>query len=428
MNADLAPTAARRIVEALIANGIERVFCVPGESYLALLDALADVEDRIQVVACRHEGAAAHMAEAYGKLTGRPGICMVTRGAGRQPRGHRRAHRRAGLHPDDPADRPGGARRPGTRGVPGGRLRPDVRQDRQVGLPDRRSRAHRRDHAPRLRHGDPGAARAGGHRPARRHPRTARRPVPPSGPSGVDGPGPRCPGEHRRPAGAGRAAHRHPRRLGLERAGARHAGPLAVGEPSAHGAVVPAQGPAGQHPRLLRRRPGPGPQSQAGRTDQVGRPDPAVGARLGENPTQGLQPVHAGGDGLQADPHPSGPGGAGPGLAGGHRRGGRRLSRRPGAGDPGPQPQHGLAALAGRRARGLRGLLRADQGQRPGEPVPDRCAHGRDAPGGRHRLQRRGQLRRLAAPLLCPPRLPHPTRADLRAPWAMGFPPPSRPS
>ena len=82
MSVDLNPTAARRIVEALIANGIDRVFCVPGESYLALLDALADVEDRIQVVACRHEGAAAHMAEAYGKLTGRPGICMVTRGPG----------------------------------------------------------------------------------------------------------------------------------------------------------------------------------------------------------------------------------------------------------------------------------------------------------------------------------------------------------
>ena len=75
-------TAARRLVETLIANGVDKVFCVPGESYLAVLDALADVTDRIQVIACRHEAGAANMAEAYGKLTGRPGVCMVTRGPG----------------------------------------------------------------------------------------------------------------------------------------------------------------------------------------------------------------------------------------------------------------------------------------------------------------------------------------------------------
>ena len=75
-------TAAEQIVRALLANGTTHVFCVPGESYLAVLDALADVQDRITVVACRHEAAAANMAEAYGKLTGRPGVCMVTRGPG----------------------------------------------------------------------------------------------------------------------------------------------------------------------------------------------------------------------------------------------------------------------------------------------------------------------------------------------------------
>lgn len=75
-------TAARRLVETLVMNGVDRVFCVPGESYLAVLDALADVRDRIQVIACRHEAGAANMAEAYGKLTGRPGVCMVTRGPG----------------------------------------------------------------------------------------------------------------------------------------------------------------------------------------------------------------------------------------------------------------------------------------------------------------------------------------------------------
>lgn len=75
-------TAARRLVETLVANGIDKVFCVPGESYLAVLDALADVRDRIEVITCRHEAGAANMAEAYGKLTGKPGVCMVTRGPG----------------------------------------------------------------------------------------------------------------------------------------------------------------------------------------------------------------------------------------------------------------------------------------------------------------------------------------------------------
>jgi len=79
---DMHPTTARRLVETLVLNGVDRVFCVPGESYLAVLDALADVTDQIQVITCRHEAGAANMAEAYGKLTGRPGVCMVTRGPG----------------------------------------------------------------------------------------------------------------------------------------------------------------------------------------------------------------------------------------------------------------------------------------------------------------------------------------------------------
>ena len=68
------------LVEALEAQGAERVFCVPGESYLAVLDALYDAT--IPVTLCRQEGGAAMMAEAYGKMTGKPGICMVTRGPG----------------------------------------------------------------------------------------------------------------------------------------------------------------------------------------------------------------------------------------------------------------------------------------------------------------------------------------------------------
>ncbi|MEO8927100.1 MAG: thiamine pyrophosphate-dependent enzyme [Caulobacteraceae bacterium] len=75
-------TAARALVRVLLAQGVTHVFCVPGESYLAVLDALADVRSRIAVITCRHEAGAANMAVAHGKLTGRPGICMVTRGPG----------------------------------------------------------------------------------------------------------------------------------------------------------------------------------------------------------------------------------------------------------------------------------------------------------------------------------------------------------
>ena len=74
-------TGGEILVECLRVNGIDRVFCVPGESYLAALDAFHDVPE-IQLVVCRHEGAAAMMAEAHAQLTGRPGICFVTRGPG----------------------------------------------------------------------------------------------------------------------------------------------------------------------------------------------------------------------------------------------------------------------------------------------------------------------------------------------------------
>ena len=73
-------TAAQVLVEQLIAQCVTHVFCVPGESYLAVLDALYD--SGIAVTACRNEGGAAMMAEAHGKATGRPGICFVTRGPG----------------------------------------------------------------------------------------------------------------------------------------------------------------------------------------------------------------------------------------------------------------------------------------------------------------------------------------------------------
>jgi acetolactate synthase-1/2/3 large subunit len=73
-------TAAEVLVDQLIVNGIRHVFCVPGESYLAVLDAFHDRD--IEVTVCRHEAGAAFMAEAVGKATGQPGICFVTRGPG----------------------------------------------------------------------------------------------------------------------------------------------------------------------------------------------------------------------------------------------------------------------------------------------------------------------------------------------------------
>ncbi len=81
-----APTAARTgariLVDQLLVHGVERIFCVPGESYLAVLDALYDVQDRIRLVVNRHESGSTFMAAADGRLTGRPGVAFVTRGPG----------------------------------------------------------------------------------------------------------------------------------------------------------------------------------------------------------------------------------------------------------------------------------------------------------------------------------------------------------
>jgi acetolactate synthase-1/2/3 large subunit len=70
----------RILVDHLKAQGVTRVFSIPGESFLAVLDGLYD--SGIENVVCRHEGGATMMAEAHGKLTGRPGVAFVTRGPG----------------------------------------------------------------------------------------------------------------------------------------------------------------------------------------------------------------------------------------------------------------------------------------------------------------------------------------------------------
>jgi len=84
-------TGGQILIDQLKVHGVRAAFCVPGESYLAALDALHDAKDTISLLTCRHEGGAANMAEAWGKLTGEPGICFVTRGPGA-------AHSFCGIH------------------------------------------------------------------------------------------------------------------------------------------------------------------------------------------------------------------------------------------------------------------------------------------------------------------------------------------
>ncbi len=72
----------RILVDQLVIHGTDTVFHVPGESFLPVLDGLHEHRDKVKLVTCRHESGAANMAEAHAKLTGRPGICFVTRGPG----------------------------------------------------------------------------------------------------------------------------------------------------------------------------------------------------------------------------------------------------------------------------------------------------------------------------------------------------------
>ncbi|MDB5797963.1 MAG: thiamine pyrophosphate-binding protein [Paucimonas sp.] len=77
-----ARTGGEILVDALRIHGVKTAFCVPGESFLAVIDALYSARDDINLIVGRQEGGVAHMAEAYGKLTGEPGVCFVTRGPG----------------------------------------------------------------------------------------------------------------------------------------------------------------------------------------------------------------------------------------------------------------------------------------------------------------------------------------------------------
>src|SRR5438552_8472582 len=75
-------TGGQLVAECLRLHGVDTIFTVRGESFLAVLDGLHDVKTDIRLIVCRQEGGAAYMAEAYAKVTGRPGVVMVTRGPG----------------------------------------------------------------------------------------------------------------------------------------------------------------------------------------------------------------------------------------------------------------------------------------------------------------------------------------------------------
>ncbi len=75
-------TGGQLLMDSLVGLGATRGFGVPGESYLAVLDAMVDHTDVFDLILCRQEGGAAYMAAAWGKLTGKPGLCFVTRGPG----------------------------------------------------------------------------------------------------------------------------------------------------------------------------------------------------------------------------------------------------------------------------------------------------------------------------------------------------------
>lgn len=101
-------TGGKILVDQLLIHGVDTAFCVPGESYLDVLNALHDARDQINLVNARHEAGAANMAEAYGKMTGKPGIWHGHTRSRRVPCCHRSAYCAAGLHPDDPSGWTGG--------------------------------------------------------------------------------------------------------------------------------------------------------------------------------------------------------------------------------------------------------------------------------------------------------------------------------
>ena len=155
----------RVLADALVAQGIDHVFEVPGESFLDTLDGLFDQRQKLKLVTCRFEAGAVNMADAYGKLTGRPAAAMVTRGPGA-------CHGAVGVHVAMQDSTPMllfvgqiPHERHRTGRVPGSRLPPDVCAAGEMGHPDRPGDAYPRNGRPRGGCRHQRSARPGGHRP-----------------------------------------------------------------------------------------------------------------------------------------------------------------------------------------------------------------------------------------------------------------------
>ena len=150
------PTAARVLVDCLLAQGVDTVFGVPGESYLAVLDALHDVSDRVRLIPNRHEGGAALHGRGLGQAD-RPTWRGVRHPrAGRDQRRERGAHRHAGRHAARALRRPGRSRQPRSRRLAGTGLSRGLFRAREMGRRDRRRRPRARDCRPRIRRGQSG--------------------------------------------------------------------------------------------------------------------------------------------------------------------------------------------------------------------------------------------------------------------------------
>ena len=191
------------------------------------------------------------MADAYGKLTGRPGVCIVTRGPGGLERFDRDSYGLSGFHPGRLVDRPGGAVDVRARGVPGDRLPPNVRADVEMGGADRRSGTHPGNGQPRVPYRGLEPARAGGAGAARRRPDRAHRGR--GWPTLSRGPAPsrrRADGRASRNAGKVPTALGHDRRRRLVGGGVRRPRRLRRSERSSGHGHVPPPGPSRQPPPL----------------------------------------------------------------------------------------------------------------------------------------------------------------------------------
>ncbi len=362
----LAPrTGGRVLADALVAQGIAHAFAVPGESYLDVLDGLYAVREKLHLTTCRIESGAVHMAEAIGKLTGRPAAAFVTRGPGA-------CHAAIGVHvafqdstplllfvgqiPFEETDRESFQEIDYRR-----MFQPLAKWVTQID--DAARIPELVAHAVERRHQWP--PRPGGDRPVggnaetqRRSPRYRPRPgVPPaSRPGGA--------GTHDRPAGPREQATRHPRRQWLERAGARRYPRLPGRQRPARRRELPPPGAVRRHARHLcgrsRRRLGPG----AGGACARGRPDPGHRHPPGRGGHPGLHPVRPG------RPHAD-----------------RACASRPRRNRPGvpPRARHHLRPQPVRRRRGETGAGEAGLGRvdtRAAGAAPGR-AGGAAVPKGR---------------------------------------------